>query len=106
MQPGGRIYISVPDLDILCQLMMEKKKLSKLERFMVMRMIFGGHIDPYDYHAVGLNEEFLSDFLTSVGFVNVQRVTEFGLFDDTSSLKFRGISISLNVIAEKPQMTA
>lgn len=102
LQPGGSLYVSVPDLDILCQLMLAKNQLNKLERFMIMRMMFGGHVDRYDYHSTGLNEEFLQDFLTTAGFVNIRRVQEFGLFEDTSSLKFRGIPISLNMIAEKP----
>jgi len=66
-----------------------------------MRMIFGGHIDKYDYHVVGLNEEFLTGFLSASGFINVKRVREFGLFDDSSSSLFKGVAISLNMIAEK-----
>ena len=102
LQSGGKIHVSVPDLDVLCQLMLAKEQLNMLERFMVMRMMFGGHVDRYDYHTVGLNEEFLRHFLTQAGFVNIRRVEEFGLFEDTSSLQFRGIRISLNLTAEKP----
>lgn len=100
--PGGKISISVPDLDILSQLILEKKQLSGDERFHVMRMMFGGHIDKYDYHVVGLNEEFLNHFLLTSGYINIKRVKEFGLFNDTSSMLFRGVAISLNMIAEKP----
>lgn len=101
LQPGGRIFISVPDLDTLAELILSKDKLSVSERFFVMRMIFGGHIDKYDYHVVGLNEDFLTEFLTTAGFVNIERVPEFGLFSDTSSMLFKGVAISLNLIAEK-----
>jgi 2-C-methyl-D-erythritol 2,4-cyclodiphosphate synthase len=100
--PGGKIYISVPDLDILAQLMLEKDKLTINERFQVMRMIFGGHIDKYDYHVVGLNQEFLASFLSQTGYVNLKRVGEFGLFNDISSMIFKGVLISLNMTAEKP----
>lgn len=100
--PGGKAFISVPDLDILAQLILEKKQLNVNERFHVMRMIFGGHIDKYDYHVVGLNEEFLYHFLTISGYINIRRVQDFGLFNDTSSMLFRGVPISLNMIAEKP----
>ena len=101
LEPGGKIYISVPDLDILSQLILEKDFLSCEERFFVMRMMFGGHVDKYDYHVVGLNEEFLAGFLLASRFTNLVRVDNFGLFKDTSSMKFKDIPISLNMIAEK-----
>lgn len=103
--PGGKIYISVPDLDVLAGLILEKNKLTVEERFTVMRMIFGGHVDKYDYHVVGLNEEFLAEFLKISGYVNLKKVQEFGLFDDTSSWLFNGVAISLNIIAEKPKLS-
>lgn len=102
LAPGGRVLISVPDLDILAGLILDKGRLSTEERFFVMRMIFGGHVDKYDYHLVGLNEEFLAGFLAACGFVNIRRVKQFGLFDDTSSMLFKDTPISLNMIAEKP----
>ncbi len=101
--PGGRIYISVPDLDILTELFRDRKKLTKDERFFVMRMMFGGQVDKFDFHVAGLNEEFLTDYLQSEDFVNIERVKGFGLFDDSSNLYYKGVLISLNVVAEKPQ---
>lgn len=98
--PGGRLHVSVPDLDTLCQLMVDRQNLSINERFMVMRMMFGGHVDRWDYHVCGLNAEFLSAFLNEAGFRNPVRVGSFGLFKDTSELAFKGVRISLNVIAE------
>jgi predicted SAM-dependent methyltransferase len=106
LEPGGRVCISVPDMDTLCQMFMAKDQLDVQERFFVMRMMFGGHIDRYDYHVVGLNEDFLSEFLELAGFENVRRVPNFGLFEDTSAMVFRGVPISLNVIAEKPRAAA
>ncbi|HEX9755833.1 MAG TPA: methyltransferase domain-containing protein [Gemmatimonadales bacterium] len=102
LTPGGKFYVSVPDMDVLAKLFLSKDRLTVDERFFVMRMMFGGHGDEYDYHAVGLNEEFLSIFLGQAGYVNVRRVKEFGLFQDTSSMIFKGVAISLNMIAEKP----
>ena len=104
--PGGRISISVPDLDVLAKLMLDKEGLTVEERYTVMHMIFGGHVDKYDYHAVGLNEEFLSGFLELAGYVRMRRVQEFGLFDDTSRMSFKGVPISLNMVAEKRDATA
>jgi len=103
LEPGGIIFISVPDLDILAKLFLLKNVLSVQERFRVMRMIFGGHLDKYDYHVVGLNEEFLANYLHHSGYVKMQRVKEFGLFNDSSSEKVKGTPISLNMIAEKEQ---
>ncbi|OGT04568.1 MAG: hypothetical protein A2143_03170 [Gallionellales bacterium RBG_16_57_15] len=105
LEPGGKLYISVPDMDTLAKLFIEKNKLSADERFFVMRMIFGGHVDEYDYHVVGLNDEFLAGYLNAAGFINIEIVKEggFDLFDDTSSMLFKGVLISLNMIAEKPQ---
>ncbi len=104
LEPGGRVFISVPDLDVLAELFLSKNKLTFDERFFVMRMIFGGHADEYDYHVVGLNEEFLTRILRNSGYVNMKRVENFGLFDDSSSMIFKGVPISLNVIAEKRKL--
>jgi len=100
--PGGTLYISVPDLDILARLFLDRTLLSRDDRFLVMRMIFGGHIDEYDYHLTGLNEEFLTDYLQVAGFTAIRRVSAFGLFDDTSCAAVRNVPISLNVLANKP----
>jgi protein O-GlcNAc transferase len=100
--PGGRLYVSVPDMDTLARLFLDKDALSAQDRFFVMRMMFGGHVDRYDYHVVGLNEEFLAKFLREAGFVSMRRVEDLGLFDDTSRLRFGGTPISLNMIATKP----
>lgn len=101
LESGGRIYISVPDIDVLAGLIL-LKELTIDERFHVMRMLFGGHTDKHDYHIVGLNKEFLNIFLKRAGFVNIRKVDAFKLFNDASSLKLNGINISLNMIAEKP----
>jgi predicted SAM-dependent methyltransferase len=99
--PGGRLFISVPDIDVLSGMILDKKNLSFDDRFMVMRMIFGGHIDKYDYHVTGLNAEFLEAFLNGAGYINIKKVQEFGLFNDTSSMLFNKTAISLNMTAEK-----
>jgi len=102
LAPKGKIYISVPDMDILAELFLLKDQLNVGQRFQVMRMIFGAHVDKYDHHSVGLNGEFLATYLDQSGFTNIERVKEFNIFKDASSGKFGGVLISLNVIAEKP----
>lgn len=101
LEPGGKIFVSVPDLDVLAALFLEKRQLTFEERFHVMRMIFGGQIDKFDYHVAGLNEEFLTDFLRRSGYTNIKRVQDFGLFNDGSTLKFKGVPVSVNLTAEK-----
>jgi predicted SAM-dependent methyltransferase len=101
LAPNGTLCVSVPDLDVLARLFLDRTLLSGQDRFLVMRMIFGGHIDKYDYHLVGLNEEFLASYLHMAGFVNIRRVSDFGLFDDTSSMVLKTIPISLNMVAMK-----
>jgi predicted SAM-dependent methyltransferase len=102
LAPRGTLYVSVPDLDALAELFLLRESLSRDDRWMVMRMIFGGHMDAFDYHQAGLNEEFLRHFLTYVGFVDIERVEDFALFEDTSTHLFKGIPISVNLVARTP----
>jgi predicted SAM-dependent methyltransferase len=102
LAPAGMLCVSVPDLDVLARLFVDRTLLSVQDRFLVMRMIFGGHIDKHDYHLVGLNEEFLTGYLHEAGFTGMRRVKDFGLFDDTSSMRLKEVPISLNMVAVKP----
>lgn len=100
LKPDGKMYVSVPDMDVLSKLFVSES-LTLMERFHVMRMMFGGHTDQYDFHYVGLNEEFLGLFLYDAGFEEVTRVERFDFFNDTSRMLFKGVPISLNVIATR-----
>ena len=102
LEPGGKLFLSVPDLDVLARMFLDKAAFSAEERFFIMRMMYGGHIDAADFHLVGLNEEFLTGFLDRSGFVQIRRVTDLGVFNDTSRMRFRDELISLNMVAEKP----
>lgn len=99
--PNGKIYISIPDLNILAQLFL-KNELSLNEKFGVVKMMFGAHVDAYDYHKVGLDLDLLNYFMAEAGFKEMERVSDFGIFKDTSVLKYCGVPISINVIATKP----
>ena len=52
LQPGGRPYVSVPNLGVLCQLFVSDA-ITEAQQWEIMRMIFGGQVDPYDLHKVG-----------------------------------------------------
>ncbi|MEO8444865.1 MAG: methyltransferase domain-containing protein [Gammaproteobacteria bacterium] len=98
LAPGGSLYVSVPDLARLCHLYLTPQ-LAPDARFHIMRMMFGGHIDAYDYHMVGIDENYLGNQLQQAGFSAVRRVQAFSLFDDTSAMQFLGMPISLNMVA-------
>jgi len=101
LAPGGKLYVSVPDLAVLARLFLAEG-LGMEQRFMVVRMIFGGHVDAHDYHQMGFDFDLLANVLREAGFAGVERVADFGLFDDTSRVLYAGVPISLNVIARKP----
>lgn len=100
VRPDGCVMISVPDVAILSQLILHPQATPELQLHL-MRVLFGGQTDPWDYHKSGYTEAVLLGFLGNAGFMNVVRVPEFGLFNDTSSLKIAGVPISLNVEARK-----
>lgn len=101
LRPFGTLYLSVPDLDVLARLLLDKERLNVDDRFAVMRIMFGGHMNPHDFHATGLNEDFLTYFLNEAGFRMLRRVDRLDLFRDTSSMEFKGELISLNMVARK-----
>ncbi|ACH40712.1 glycosyltransferase, WfgS family [Citrifermentans bemidjiense Bem] len=101
LKPFGTLYLSVPDLDVLARLLLDKERLNVDDRFAVMRIMFGGHMNQHDFHATGLNEDFLTYFLNEAGFLMPRRVERLEMFRDTSSMEFKGELISLNMVARK-----
>ena len=100
LRPGGKLMVGVPDLEVLCWLMLDPT-LNWDQKFFVQRMIMGGQMDDHDYHHGGFTFEILANLLKRAGFTHIERVREFNLFRDTSSMQFAGRPISLNVIATK-----
>lgn len=100
LQPGGKLYLSVPDMDVLCHLFIHPR-LDTEQRYQVMRVMFGGQTDDFDFHNIGLNVDLLAMYLKSAGFYSMDQVENFGLFEDCSSIILFGVPISLNVIAQK-----
>jgi len=101
LKPGGTVMISVPDLETLCRLFVHPQITPK-NRYTIMRMMFGGQVDTHDFHCAGLDWNIMGTFLHEAGFTEIKRVSDFGLFQDTSELKYGGVPISLNVTARKP----
>ncbi|MFM7734099.1 MAG: tetratricopeptide repeat protein, partial [Cyanobium sp.] len=101
LAPEGRLMVSVPDLDTLCELYTLRDSLASEDRFKIMVMMFGAQVDQYDFHCVRLNQELLTSYLSGAGFSEIKRVNDFGLFADCSTLFFAGRPISLNLEARK-----
>jgi predicted SAM-dependent methyltransferase len=99
--PGGLIRIGVPDMEALARLLLTPG-LDVQSKADLMRRIYGGHVDEWDYHYSGYTFDLLGQYLFEAGFVNIRRVERFGLFDDTTDAMFLGRRISLNVQAMKP----
>ena len=98
LMPGGRLRISVPDMEVLCQLFLHPiAQQSANEQFKIMRMMMGGQIEPFDFHKVGFSFNILVALLKPHGFKDFRRVDDFRLFEDTSKLRFSGTPISLNL---------
>ena len=101
LTPGGKFYISVPNMNVLFRQFLEKKNQTKT-KIKIMRMIFGGQIDEYDFHYFGWDFELLSGLLKNVGFDEIEKVEKFSIFThDTSNEDIDGELISLNLIAKK-----
>lgn len=100
LQPGGRLYVSVPDLEKCCEVYLKAKGQPE-QRKLIMAMILGGHVDEHDYNLSGFDEDYLTRYLQEAGFHSVRRVDQFGVFGDSSRLKLLDVPISINVIARK-----
>lgn len=102
LKPGGELLLSVPDLRTLCWLYLHPNT-AALDRHWMMTLIYGAQTNIYDVHKVGFDFDTLGLYLEKVGFQNYYQVSEFNLFDDSSSMRVLETLISLNVIAQKNQ---
>jgi predicted SAM-dependent methyltransferase len=100
LKPGGVLRASVPDLEILCKVMLHPQSVLG-DRIVAMKMMFGGQLDEHDFHRVGLTYEFVGIMLKEAGFAKWQRVERFDLFQDLSQSTLRGQPISINFEAYK-----
>lgn len=97
LRHDGQLLLSVPDMDVLCDLY-RRTDLTPEERHYVMMLMFGGQIDAFDYHKIGFNFDSLEYWLRAAGFQTIKRVDSFGLFEDTSERTYLDRPISLNVV--------
>jgi predicted SAM-dependent methyltransferase len=100
LTPGGRLRVSVPDMEVLCRLFL-LPNMNFQHRYQVMRSLFGGRTSTHDIHFTGMFFEYLGGMMHGAGFRDIRRVPEFGEFKDASSLKCGNVLVSLNVQAVK-----
>jgi predicted SAM-dependent methyltransferase len=101
LKPGGVLAVTVVDLELLAAKLIDKR-LDLSDRFMAMRMMFGGHMDKSDYHQVGLTEEFLVSFLIEAGFAEARRVASFNHFEISLPSDSVTVPTDLNILTCKP----
>lgn len=110
LRPQGSLYICVPDVEALFRLYLEHLPAydtangRKIVDF-ACGVTYGGQVDRFDFHFYGYSLPTLTALLESVGFTNVQRFTgddvAFALPADAHVAAIAGVSVSLNVRAEK-----
>ncbi|MBA4029010.1 MAG: methyltransferase type 11 [Planctomyces sp.] len=101
LRPGGELKVGVPDLDVICRLFLDQR-LTMSMRLHVLKYIYGGQIDGYDYHKFGFNFPVLGQLLHETGFVEITKLPSFGICNDCTEINFYGARISLNVRAKRP----
>jgi predicted SAM-dependent methyltransferase len=110
LEPGGKLYICVPDAEVLFRVYLDNLSLYNTEEGkslvdMACFFTYGAQRNKYDYHFYGYSFTTLKALLQSVGFKNVQRFYRKELkivpFHDSSLVKIRDIDMSLNVEASK-----
>lgn len=101
LRPGGLLFLSVPDMELLAHLWLRKHYPDSL-REMIMAMMFGGQEDAYDYHMSGFDEKMLLGLLKEAGFCASERVQWLNVFPrdfDSSTVTFLFTTpVSLNII--------
>ena len=91
--------VSVPNIEILSNMLVHA---ATQDRFEIMKMMFGGQEDEHAYHRTGYYPHLLGLYFARAGFVDLEQVETFNLFEDASEWRFNGTRISLNVKARKP----
>ena len=101
LKPGGSVRVSVPDHDVLSRLYLSPEKRGHAATWRIVRIMYGGQTDEYDFPKVGFDWQSLRQFLRRAGFKDIERVGEHALFDDKSAMRIEDQLISLNVKARK-----
>ena len=110
LKPGGKLYICVPDLEVLFKIYLDNLPFYDKEggRYLVDRacyLAYGGQANKYDFHFYGYSFITLKTLLESVGFKDVRRFDRSKLetapIFDISMVNIGDIPMSLNIEASK-----
>lgn len=96
---GGQLMVSVPNIAVIMDLFSKTSNIK--HKFYIMKLAFGGGVDPYDHHNFGYDYGIMRHLLSNSGFSSCITVDGFGLFSDTSTFRVNDVAISLNLIAIK-----
>jgi predicted SAM-dependent methyltransferase len=107
LKKGGKLRLSVPDLDVAIKLIYEKKYPLKK----IIGLFYGGQTYKENYHYMGFNYDILENDLKELGYSKIYkwdwRKTEHSNIDDYSQAylphmdKENGTQVSLNIEAKK-----
>ena len=111
LKPGGKMYICVPDQEVLFRIYLDNLPLYDTQdgKHLVDRacyLTYGGRTNRHDFHFYGYSFTTLKYLLESVGFKNVQPFDrsnlDLALPNDISVAQVDSFPMSLNVEASKP----
>ncbi len=111
LQPGGKLYLCVPDLETLARLYLETlpncdTECGRQKIDLITRVIYGGQTDSFDFHFFGYSLTTMRIWLEAAGFTDVRRFDRadlsFAPFRDGGYASIDDVLISLNVEATKP----
>ena len=74
LKNGGELYISVPDLQAVCEHYCYHKDLRLLENF-----LYGSQKHPWDFHRHGWDYKTLKEDLQSIGYTNISKYDAFSV---------------------------
>jgi len=110
LKPGGKLYICVPDQEVLFRVYLDNLPLyhTRDGKCLVDRacyLTYGGQVNRHDFHFYGYSFTTLRHLLQSVGYKNVQRFDrsklDLALPKDISVAQVDSFPISLNIEASK-----
>lgn len=111
LKPGGKLYICVPDQEVLFRIYLDNLALydTAQGKYLVDRacyLTYGGQANRHDFHYYGYSFTTLQHVLESVGFRDVRRFdrssVDLVLPKDISVAQVDSFPMSLNVEASKP----
>ena len=103
MKPEGRLFVCVPHLENLAQLIVQYQDVLDIQKTAI-DSIFGGARTKYDFHYAGFTHLVLKHLLHEAGFQSVETFESF--VPDESSHQLANLSASLNLMASNGKSDA